>query len=484
MVKLTFHINRHNKNMAASFLGLVFVFLFLVLIGGAISFFSSSFSEEREEGETEKVDFWLHSSSPCRVGEKCTFFVFLRNSESCDLLSVEAALSFPSSFSLDSQLEGYQRDAMGNYVWSWEKIEKNSLEEIKIEGVFSGETDLNPSIKGSLYFNLEGLSADFSDNFIDSLQVNPLDLEISLKPLSFTYNWGEVLGFVLSYKNGSLEEVKDLGIKIFLDQQYYFALNDLDQNFWHYYLTPEYQTSLPELKYRQGSDLVSRGWDARLIQDWETLSLDEEGVIIFHLPLISVKKAQENFFTKAEAGIKALAYGKVKDFEGVLTKSSKVSLKIGTDLNLQALLGYYDKEEQKLISGESPLLRIGEKVFYQVFWNLENGSNSVEEVKVKTKLPPSVEWSERNENLGASLSYNKTTREIIWRVENMNAYQGVRAEDLTGINFEVAIIPLPEQAGERIALTEDIFLTGRDQFTDRPLLQQINALETEVVPLP
>jgi hypothetical protein len=66
----------------------------------------------------------------------------------------------------------------------------------------------------------------------------------------------------------------------------------------------------------------------------------------------------------------------------------------------------------------------------------------------------------------------------------MDAYQGIRVEDLTGVNFEVAIIPLLEQAGKRIALTEDIFLTGRDKFTDRPLLRQINALETELVPLP
>jgi hypothetical protein len=469
--------------MAASFLSLVFVFLFLILIGGVISFLYSSRSLEREE-EEKKVDFWLHSSSPCRVGEECTFFVFLRNSESQDLKSVETILSFPSSFSLSSQIDGYQKDLRGNYIWSWERIERNSLREIKIVGTFSGEADLNPSVKGSLYFNLDGFSADFSDNFIASLQVNPLLLELSLQPLNSTYNWGEVLPFVLSYKNNDSGPIDDLRIKIFLDQQYYFALDRLDQNFWHYYLTSEHQTSLPELKYRQSLDLISRGWDARLIQDWNILSPGEDGAIIFQLPLASAKKAEENSFVQANASLKALAYGKIKDFEGILAKSPKVSLKVGTDLKLRAFLGHYDPEEEKLIFGESPQPQVGKKVFYRILWGVENGSNSAEEVRVKTKLPPSVEWNKENENFNNSLFYDELNREITWRVGNIQAYQGIEVNDLIEVNFELGVIPLPQQAGEKIVLTEDIFLTGRDQFTGQPLLQQIDPLETAVVPFP
>ncbi len=469
--------------MASSLLSLVFVFLFLILVVSLVSFYYSNQADNIDTDDKD-VDFWLHGSSDCHVGEECVFFIFIRNSESCDLNQVEVSLSFPPGFSISSDVFGYKKNSTNHYVWHWKEIKSKTLQEIRIKGVFSGEADYNSLVEGSLYFNLEGFSSEFQDYFSDYLQVEPFPLNINLKIPAISYNWGELLPLTLVYENNSDKEIKDLKINISLDKNQYFDLNDLEKNFWYYYLSTDYQTSLPYLKSRQSFDLMSKGWDSRLISNLVEIKPADQGAIVFYLPLVSVSQAQENRFIQAESEIQIFARGDLGNYEGIIAQSSKINLKIATDLNLNVDLGYYDYIGQELKRGELPLLSVNEKSFYRVIWNLKNGSNTVQDVVIKTKLPVYIEWTNQSESSEGILSYNELNREIIWEIPELSAYQGFYPSPLLEANFEVAVIPKLEDADSKIILTGDIFLTAKDKFTDTPLMQQFDFLNTNFVPLP
>jgi len=469
--------------MASSFLSLVFVFLFLILVISLISFFYSD--RTNNIGTDEKdVDFWVHGSSDCHVGEECVFFVFIRNSESCDLTHVEVSLSFPSSFLISPDISGYERDSTNRYIWRWEEIKSKTLQEIKIKGVFSGKADHDSLVEGFLYFGLKGFSSEFQDYFSDYLRVEPFPFDLNLKIPFVNYNWGELLPVALVYENNSEKDIKNLKIEIFSDKNQYFDLNDLKQNFWYYYLDSEYQTSPPYIKSRQSSDLMSRGWDSRLIPNLTEIKAGDKGSIVFYLPLISVSQAQKNGFAQVENGIQVFASGDLENYKGIIAQSPKIDLKIITDLNLDVGLGYYDYINNELKREELPPLKVNEKTFYRVVWHLENGSNAVENVIVKTKLPSYVEWTDQIEKTQGVLSYNELNREVTWQIPELSSYQGVHPSPLLEADFEIAIIPKLEDVDSKIILTEDIFLTAKDKFTNTPLMQQVDFLKTNLVSSP
>ena len=469
--------------MASSVLSLVFVFLFLILVISLISFYYSNRADNINIDE-KNVDFWLHSSSACRVGEECVFFVFIRNSEPCDLNQAEVSLSFPSSFSISSDVSGYEKDFTNRYIWRWEEIKSKTLQEIRIKGVFSGEADYNSLTEGSLYFRLEGFSSEFQDYFSDYLQTEPFPFSVNLKIPALSYNWGELLPLALVYENNSDKEVENLKINIFLNKEQYFDLDDLEQNFWYYYLSQDYQTSSPHLKIRQSSDLISKGWDSRLISNLAEIKPEDQGAIVFYLPLASVSQAQENRFIQAESEIQVFVSGDFGDYEGVIAKSPTIDLKIATDLNLDVDLGYYDYINEELKRGELPFLEVNQKTFYRIIWRLENGSNAVQDVIVKTKLPPYVEWTNQSQTAEGILSYNELSREVTWEIPELSSYQGFYPSSLLEANFEIAIIPKLEDADSKIILTQDIFLTAKDEFTNTPLMQQVDFLNTNLVQNP
>lgn len=472
--------NRH-KNIGSSLLGLVFVFLLLILIVSLVSFFYSNRADNIGLNANKNVDFWLHSSSACQVGKECVFFVFIRNSESCDLNQAEVSLSLPSGFSINSEVSGYEKDLSDHYVWRWDEIKSKSLEEIRITGVFSGEADREPLVEGSLYFHLEGFSSEFQDYFSDSMTTEPFALDVNLKTSAFSYNWGELLPFILTYENKSEEIIKDLELKFFLNEKQYFDEDSLDQNFWYYYLSQDYQTALPALKYRESSDLMLRGWDSRLISNLAEIKPGDQGAIVFYLPLISSSQSRENRFKQAEGMIHVFASGELEDYKGVLAQSTKAELKIVTDTNLSVELGHYDYLGQELKRGELPSLIVDQKTFYRVIWKLENGSNAVQGVAVRTKLPPYVEWIGQSENAEGILSYNDLSREVVWEIPKLLSYQGFYPSPILEANFEIAIIPKLEDADSKIALTEDIFLTAKDDFTGDLLMQQVDFLNTNLI---
>jgi len=393
-------------------------------------------------------------------------------------------LSFPSGFVISSDVSGYEKDSVNRYIWRWKEIESKSMQEIRIKGVFSGEANYDSLVEGSLYFSLEGFSSEFQDYFSDYLQVEPFPFSVNLKIPALSYNWGELLPLALVYKNNGEENIENLEIEIFSDKNQYFNLNDLEQNFWYYYLDADYPTSLPYLKSRQSPDLISRGWDSRLISNLSEIKPADHGAIVFYLPLISVSQARENRFIQAESEIQILVRGDLGDYQGVIAQSPKIDLKIATDLSLKVDLGYYDYNGRELKRGELPFLVVNEKTFYRVIWRLENGSNAVQDVVVKTKLPSYVEWTGQSESSGGILSYNELRREITWEIPGLSSYEGFYPSPLLEANFEIAVIPKLEDADSKIILTEDIFLTAKDKFVNTPLMQQVDFLHTNLVSKP
>ncbi len=99
---------------------------------------------------------------------------------------------------------------------------------------------------------------------------------------------------------------------------------------------------------------------------------------------------------------------------------------------------------------------------YNVTWSLMNGTNAISGATARAILPIYVKWvgslSSRE-----NISYNDSTREVIWNIGSVKANTG-------GINtreamFTISLTPSLSQVGSTPQLMKEVYISGTDAFT-------------------
>ena len=126
--------------------------------------------------------------------------------------------------------------------------------------------------------------------------------------------------------------------------------------------------------------------------------------------------------------------------------------------------------------------RVGERTKYTVTFQVTNSSNNVENAKVSTFLPPYVNW------LGSiapsierqKLSYNNTTREVVWDLGVLKPEIGIGTANPKQVSFQIDALPSLSHAGTHLDITKEITLSGKDSFTGVTLSYKKTALSTNL----
>lgn len=112
---------------------------------------------------------------------------------------------------------------------------------------------------------------------------------------------------------------------------------------------------------------------------------------------------------------------------------------------------------------------------YNITWTLSNGSNTVNEGLARSELPIYVKW------VGSltpreNITYNEVTREVIWNIGSVRANTG-SSYNREAI-FTIALTPSISQIGSVPQLMKELFLSGKDAFTDTIIKSKRNAINT------
>jgi len=122
--------------------------------------------------------------------------------------------------------------------------------------------------------------------------------------------------------------------------------------------------------------------------------------------------------------------------------------------------------------------RVDQETSYTIVWTVTNTSNSINEARVTTTLPPHVGWSGAISPEGADISYDQSTGMVTWYPgtiqQNTDVGSGARQ-----VSFQVILRPNLTQVGSTPTIAGQSLLSGIDSFTGASIQSSALGLSTQ-----
>jgi hypothetical protein len=100
---------------------------------------------------------------------------------------------------------------------------------------------------------------------------------------------------------------------------------------------------------------------------------------------------------------------------------------------------------------------------YTVVWSVSNTSNSISNAQVRGSLPPWVKFLDRISPVSEDLSFNPSSREVVWNIEQIPRGTGINNPEKE-VSFQVEFNPSLSQVGTAPTIVNALALTGFDDF--------------------
>ncbi len=225
--------------------------------------------------------------------------------------------------------------------------------------------------------------------------------------------------------------------------------------------------------YDSNSNTLS--WDERSLADLRSIAPSSGGqanFVIGILPLSSGSVAHNS-----EINLKLTWRGThvigSNQTEDVVTEAIK-TLKISTLANLVAD-GVYHLGP---FTNTGPLPpTVGQETTYTVNWTVTNTINDLNNVMVRTILPPSVKWLGAVSPLDEKVSYNQTSGEVVWNLGKVTAGTGGESP-ARHVSFQISLLPSLSQLTTSPGLTGNVEMSGQDAFTGATISQSVPPITT------
>lgn len=230
--------------------------------------------------------------------------------------------------------------------------------------------------------------------------------------------------------------------------------------------------------YNSSTDTIM--WDRNSMSDFTEISPGETGSVIFSLSPSSLFSASGGMLSSPMINIEVYSEGEQDRSAGslaILKSNDSKSIKIISDFSLNSKALYYSGSFVN--SGPVPP-KVGQKTTYTILWTLSNTSNNISRTEVRATLPVWVNFLNRFNPGAENLSYNPSTREIVWNVGGLSKGTGV-AGPAKEVSFQVELTPSLSQVGIAPILLNESILTGHDDFANVDLRSRRSALDTRAL---
>lgn len=218
-------------------------------------------------------------------------------------------------------------------------------------------------------------------------------------------------------------------------------------------------------------------WDKNSVPAFTTVQPGAHGTLSFRFASLSLLTGPNSVIADptitADVNIKGS-----QPNEGVSVKevasSEKKDFKVVTDLQLSGRTLYSTGP----ITNSGPIPpKAGTETTYTIEWKITNSSNKVSKAEVRATLPVNVTFVKKDPSSGEDLTYNETTKEVIWDVGNVARGAGFVGPAKT-VNFQIKLKPSTSQVGTKPNLVNDATLVATDLFTDMDIRKVANRLTT------
>ncbi len=209
-------------------------------------------------------------------------------------------------------------------------------------------------------------------------------------------------------------------------------------------------------------------WDKNSNKDLASVEPGEKGEFNFSVQstqligvLVSVKDPQITFDVSIRGKQPSLGstYTEVNNF-------SKKIVKILSDFQIASGASYK--------SGSFPP-KSETETKYEITWTLSNTTNSITGAVARASIPVYVKWvasTTQRENI----TYNESTREVIWNIGNVKANTGSASN--REATFILSLKPSISQIGSIPQLMKDLYLSGIDSYAGSEVKSRSGSLNT------
>lgn len=216
-------------------------------------------------------------------------------------------------------------------------------------------------------------------------------------------------------------------------------------------------------------------WDERTLPSLKAISPDEGGQVSFGFNLLSLP---ENFGSLDKEIKLKFTFRGVRLFgqnqtEDVITYSEKTA-RISSPIKLTARSSYHLGPFKNI--GSLPP-KVGKETTYTINFNFANTLNDLDDVVVKTILPPSIKWQNLIQPLDEKIVYQSSNGEVVWNLGAVKAGQSGTPSQRE-VSFQVSFLPSLSQVGKLFNLTGPIAVTGKDLFSGVIVNQTISPVST------
>jgi len=390
------------------------------------------------------LTFEFDLASKIEAGQKLNFSLNYFSNFDCELSDLRIKLTYPEDFLFEASIP----QSLDETEWQVPLLSQTSGGRIKILGDIDGNTGDQKVFRAELAIYMNGEFIILKEA-VQSIQIIEPAIYISQivnNSPNYIANPGDLLHYEIFFKN--------IGKKSFIKK---FLLVKLDSEAF----------DIETLRSDRGE---TGPGDNSIIFDWKNipklsfLDAGEEGKVEFWIKVKDETFSQEatNLILRNE----------------ILISEAEKEFEVKLNSKLIVLQKAYFQEEFFGNSGPLPP-QVGKPTTYTILWQVKNYSNDLSNVKVKAILPSNVKPTGNLFPEDSKFTFDSVSREVIWNIGDIDAYQGIGKIPLT-LAFQVSLIPNTNQVGSTAILVKKAGVIGQDKFTKDILDSDASEINTSL----
>ena len=198
-------------------------------------------------------------------------------------------------------------------------------------------------------------------------------------------------------------------------------------------------------------------WDKNSVVALSEINPGESGTVSFSFKpdsLIGSSTVIKNPQVSIKVSIRGRQPQLGSTYDDINNFSEKI-VKILSDFQIVSSASY---------SSGSTLPKAETETVYKIVWTLSNSSNNIVEAQAKSILPIYVKWVGLAKGETQNITYNDVTREVTWNIGQVTPNTGLSSN--REASFLISIKPSLSQVGSIPQLMKEIYLSGKDSFTN------------------
>jgi len=220
-------------------------------------------------------------------------------------------------------------------------------------------------------------------------------------------------------------------------------------------------------------------WDRNSMSKFSEVDPGDSGSVSFALSPISLISVGGGLVSDPSLNIEVSVAGK-QSLEGnavkVLNNSESKIIRVTSDVGLAGKALYYSGPFAN--TGPIPP-KADQETTYTIVWSLSNSANNISNAKLVSTLPPWVRFMNAISPSTEDLTYNASTKEIVWNIGAIPKGVGITGGERE-ISFQVGLTPSLSQLGTSPIIINDAVLTGHDDFANVDIRVNKGSLNTRL----